>query len=65
MLKAALPVLLRVTVWAALVVPTDWLPKARLVGERPSTGAAAAVSVPVPERVTFCGLPRALSVMLR
>ena len=65
MLKAALPVLLRVTVCAVLVVPTNWLPKARLVGERPSTAAVAAVSVPVPERVTFCGLPLALSEMLR
>ena len=66
MLKAALPVLLRVTVWAVLVVPTDWLPKARLVGERPSTGAVpvAALCVPVPERLTVCGLPRALSVIL-
>ena len=59
MLKAALPVLLSVTVWAVLVVPTDWLPKARLVGERGSKGA-----VPVPERLTVCGLPLALSVML-
>ena len=66
MLKAALPVLLRVTVCGVLAVPTDWLPKARLVGERPSTGAVGveAVSVPVPERLTVCELPRALSVML-
>ncbi len=61
MLKAAVPVLLRVTVWAVLVTPTDWLPKARLVGERLAT---AAVPVPVPERFTVCGLPLALSVML-
>ena len=59
MLKVALPVLLRVTVCAVLVVLTAWLPKARLVGERPSTGA-----VPVPERLTVCGLPLALSEML-
>ena len=59
MLKAALPVLLRVTACAVLVVPTDWLPKARLVGERLATGA-----VPVPERLTVCGLPLALSVMI-
>ena len=66
MLKAALPVLLRVAVCGVLVIPKDWLPKARLVGERPSTGAVpvVAVSVPVPERLTFCGLPLALSVML-
>ena len=59
LLKAALPVLLRVTVCTVLVLPTAWLPKARLVGERLTTAA-----VPVPERLTLCGLPRALSVML-
>jgi len=59
MLKVALPVLLRVTVCAVLGVATDCLPKARLVGESPSTGA-----VPVPERLTVCGLPLALSEML-
>jgi len=64
MLKGALPVLLRVTVCAPLVVPTGWLPKPRLVGERLTTGAVAAVDVPVPERLTVCGLPLALSVML-
>ena len=57
--KAPLPVLLRVTVCAALVVPTGWLPKPRLVGKRLTTGP-----VPVPERLTVCGLPLALSVML-
>jgi hypothetical protein len=59
MLKAPLPLLVRVVVWAVLLVPTDWLPKERLVGERPSTGA-----VPVPERLTAWGLPPALSLML-
>src|SRR5208337_4077367 len=39
--------------------PTGWLPKARLVDERLTAGA-----VPVPERLTVCGLPLALSVML-
>jgi galactitol-specific phosphotransferase system IIB component len=58
-LMAPLPLLLRVAVCAALLVPTDWFPKERLVGERPSSGA-----VPVPERLTACGLPMALSVML-
>ena len=61
MLKAVLPVLLKVTVCAVLVTSTDWLPKARLVGERLTR---AAVPVPVPERLTVCGLPLALSVML-
>ena len=59
MLKVALPVLLRVTVCAVLVTSAGWLPKARLVGERLTTAAA-----PVPERLTVCGLPLALSVML-
>ena len=35
------------------------MPKLRLVGER-----LARVAVPVPERLTVCGLPLALSVML-
>ena len=66
MFKAALPVLLRVAVCAVLVVPTGWLPKARLAGESPSTGAVGveAVSAPVPERLTVCAQPRALSMML-
>jgi hypothetical protein len=38
------------------------LPKARLLGERLT---AAAVLVPVPERLTVCGLPLTLSEMLR
>ena len=60
-LKLALPVLLRVTVCTALLVPTGWLAKARLVGERLTT---AAVLVPVPDRLTVWGLPLALSTML-
>ena len=40
-------------------MPTDWLPKERLVGEKPIPDAA-----PVPERLTVWGLPLALSVML-
>ena len=59
MVKVALPLLVRVTVCAVLVVPTGWFPKARLVEERLTTAA-----VPVPERLTVCGLPLALSVML-
>ena len=35
------------------------MPKARLVGERLTRAA-----VPVPERLTVCGLPLALSMML-
>ena len=59
MFKVALPVLLRVTVCAELVISTGWLPKARLAGERLARAAA-----PVPERLTVCGLLLALSVML-
>jgi hypothetical protein len=40
-------------------VPTDWLAKVRLVGERLAAGA-----VPAPERATVWGLPLALSVIL-
>ena len=58
-LKAAFPVLLRVTVRAVLVLPTGWLPKARLVGERLTAG------VRIQERNPACGLPLALSVMLK
>jgi hypothetical protein len=50
-----------VAICAVLVVLTDWLPKAKLVGERLTT---AAVLVPVPERLTVWGLPAALSVMV-
>jgi hypothetical protein len=57
--KAAFPVLLSVTVWAALVVPRLWLLKARLVGVTLPTGA-----LPVPVKLTVCGLLTALSVML-
>jgi len=58
MLRVAVPVLVSVTVWAELVVPTAWLPKATLLGLRPTAGRAA----PVPVRLTLCGLPGALSV---
>jgi hypothetical protein len=56
-LRAALPVLLKVMVCEALATPTAWFPKLRLVGDRLTTGL-----VPVPERLTVCGLPLALSV---
>jgi hypothetical protein len=47
MLKFALPVLVKVTVWAVLVAPTERFPNARLDGETLTTEA-----VPVPERAT-------------
>ena len=55
--SVALPPLLRVTVWAELGVPRDWLPKAMLEGERLTAGA-----LPVPVRASVWGLPVALSV---
>ena len=54
------PVLLSVTVDAALVVPTAWFANGRDVGLTVAMG----LDVPVPDRLTACGLPAALSVML-
>jgi hypothetical protein len=59
-LKVALPELVKVIVCAALVAPTAWLTKERLVGE-----TLATMEVPVPERLTAWGLPVALSVRVR
>ncbi len=47
--NALVPVLVRVTVFAALVVVSNWPPKLRLVGANPTPGATA---VPVPVRFT-------------
>src|SRR5438445_5142514 len=62
MFNKAVPVLVRVTDWAVLLVPTSWLAKVRLVGERLTAGALAAV--PVPVRFSVCGLSLALSVIV-
>src|SRR5271157_1454017 len=59
-LSGAVPLLVSVTACAELVVLTSWLLKDRLVGDRVTPGA-----VPVPERATVCGLPEAVSVMVR
>jgi hypothetical protein len=56
MLNGALPVLFKVTDCAGLVVPRFWLPKATLLAVRLTVGL-----VPVPVRLTVCGLPAALS----
>jgi hypothetical protein len=53
------PELVSVTDCATLAVPMDRLPKPRLDGE-----TLTAAAVPVPERVTDCGLPLALSATL-
>ena len=58
--SGAAPELVRVTSWAALVVPTSWLPNVRLPGLSVTPGA-----VPVPLSAAVCGLPPALSEMLR
>ena len=62
MLSVALPVLVSVTVCAALVVPTCWLAKVRLALDRETAGAATLL--PLPVRLTVCGLPAALSVIV-
>jgi hypothetical protein len=60
MLTGPVPVLVRVTLCAELVVPTSWLPKVSDVGE-----TLAVRETPVPLRLTVCGLPLASSLMLR
>jgi hypothetical protein len=54
--RAAFPVLLSVTVWAALVVLRFCRLKVRLAGETLAMGA-----LPVPVKFTICGLVVALS----
>jgi len=58
--RAPVPLLVTVTVCAALEVPASCAPKLMLVGV---TDTAA--SVAVPERETACGLPAALSAISR
>ena len=60
MVNAAVPVFLRVTVCAALVVPVCAVKVSEVV-ESETAGAAAVV--PVPVSATLCGEPVALSVM--
>jgi hypothetical protein len=60
MVKVAVPVLVTVTGSAALVAPTNWFSKLRRGTDRLIAGA-----VPVPVRLTVCGLPLALSVSVR
>jgi hypothetical protein len=57
--NAALPLFVRVTVVGALVVPLVWPAKATEVGASVTTGAGAAVPVPVND--ALCGEPVALS----
>src|SRR5690242_11465901 len=58
--RFAVPVFVMVNSFELLGVPTSWLPKSRLVGLALIPG-----NVPVPDRVIVCGLPVALSEILR
>src|SRR5579863_8949111 len=60
--SAALPVLVSVTVWAALVVFNVWLANAKLDDDRLTIGAGG--TAPVPLSAIVCGLPAASSVMV-
>jgi hypothetical protein len=62
MYKGASPVLLKVTVCVELAVPPGSSPKVRLAGATEAVVGGAVV--PVPERLTVCGLSLALSLML-
>jgi hypothetical protein len=57
--RGPVPVLVSVTVCAALVVFSSWLPKLRLVGASPTAGVGFA---PVPVNAMSCGLVLSLSV---
>lgn len=70
MLRAALPVLLRVTVRAALVAPTASLPKAMLVGERLAvvlplafSGLLRASAMQAVERITALAICRRAALL--
>jgi hypothetical protein len=52
--------LVSVTVLAALVVASVWLPNASLVALNVAAGAAA---IPVPDKAMLCGDPEALSLI--
>ena len=56
MFRLLVPVLVTVTVWAVLVVLASW------VKVKPGAEKLTAGAVPVPLKVTVCGLPLALSV---
>src|SRR5260370_644646 len=57
--RGPVPVFVSVTVCAALVVFSSWLPKVRLVGASPTSGVGFA---PVPVSAMFCGLVLSPSV---
>ena len=53
--NVAVPLLVSVIVWAALVDPNGWLAKVSETGAR----AAVGVPAPIPDRLKDCGLPGA------
>src|ERR1035437_2073806 len=59
--NAAVPLLVSVTCWAALLLPTTWLVKESDEGLNATWGTAAC---PVPKMLIDCGEPVALSVTL-
>src|SRR6476646_6062990 len=62
----AVPEFVRVTGVGGLVVPTCCEPKVRLVGERDTAGAGGGgAAAPVALSAAWCGLPDALSVIVR
>jgi len=61
-ISVALPTLVTVTLCLLLVEPTNWFPNGTAVAERLMAGPKG---VPVPIRLTDCGLSPALSVMTR
>ena len=63
-LRGAVPGLLNVKAWAALVVPTMRLPKANEAGERRACGAATAVPEPL-KGITATGMPGLVDVTVR
>ena len=58
--KTAPPVFVRIAFCGALVVPTIWLGKVRLLGKN----ATEAAALPLPARRIVCGEFAALSVMV-
>lgn len=62
MFRVEVPVFVMVTVFAGLTSPTVTSPKTRLEGVRVT---AVAEVTPVPVTLIVCGLPAALSVMLK
>jgi hypothetical protein len=60
MVNSPLPVFVKVTVCFTLVVSTLWLANVSVAGENVTVAAAD----PVPVRLTVCGLPAMLSLML-